>query len=98
MKKVTLNYNDDLPEYYGDIDFYFLKDKNDLAEFIKMHSERELCNINKIPIGKWFIYHIDDSGDYPFIDVIILSNYKKELLNNILNKSALLKEINEKCI
>lgn len=98
MAKV--NYNnilDDEEIYEGELNFFYLKDKSELAEFIDKYYKGRIEYINKIPLKHWFLYHIDDSGDYTYDDIILIENYQKSLLKTILETSALYKFISENC-
>ena len=93
MKEKTLGFCDEYGDYYYHKCF-FIKDKSDLGKFI---SDIKPCiNLNKIPIGKWFMYTIDDSGDHRHDDFVLLEEYLNSNINYILklaNKIDKIKKI-----
>jgi hypothetical protein len=80
-------------DYPLELDFYFINDKNDLAEFISKHFRGKASEINQIPIKKWFLYSVDDIGDYINDYITLVSDYKKNLLDTIINASIMYKQL-----
>lgn len=75
------------------ISICYLNDKTELGEFIsKVHPKVDL---NKIPIRKWFVYDIDDSGDYRYDELYSLSDYKENKTNLILSTAKFLYDISK---
>ena len=77
MKTQTYINNLDEVDIIGELNFYYLNDKNDLGEFISKHYRGHMESINKIPLRNWFLYYIDDSGDNIYDELILLEDYKK---------------------
>lgn len=97
MDNVNYSYylEEDLCE--GNLNFYYLKDKSELAEFIDKHYRGDIQYINRIPLKKWFLYYVDDSGDYVDDYIILLEDYKKALLESMLKTAGMYKFLSDNC-
>jgi len=86
---------DDEYDYYGKFNLFLIKNNDDLAEFIKNNFVGGHSETNKIPYKEWFIYQVDDSGDYIFDNFILLKDFQTDLLKNIINSTLLYKQLQE---
>jgi len=94
-KNIKSNVDDTEYDFYGDLDLFFIDNREDLAEFIKLHYRGRVSETNKIPYKLWFIYHVDDSGDSIWEQIFLLEDYKTELLKSIIESTLLYKQLQD---
>jgi hypothetical protein len=94
MEHIVIENDSSLELFYGSkLNFFFLKDKKDLAEFIDKLYEGRTSETNKIPMREWFLYVVDDSGDYINDYFTLLKDVKEGLIETIINTSCLYNQI-----
>lgn len=94
-KNIRTEVEDTSYNFYLDLSIFYIENREDLAEFIKLHYRGRISEANKIPYKQWFIYHVDDSGDSVWDAFFLLEDYKKELLKSIMDSAVLYKQLQE---
>jgi hypothetical protein len=96
MEYKVIENNPELELFYGkDLNFYYIKDKKDFALFIEKYYKGRISEANKIPMKEWFLYVVDDSGDYINDYFTLLKDVKEGLIESIISTSCLYNEINK---
>ena len=94
MEHKVIENDPELELFYGrDLNFYYLKDKKDFAEFVEKHFRGRISETNRIPMKEWFLYVVDDSGDYINDYFTLLKDVKDGLINTIITTSCLYNEV-----